>query len=80
MVGSDVYTAVWKKLIYEIYHVYGSGKLFVFPILGVTAFSVKAFSYFFLTNHDVLNRMKKMYLIIMLLCVESGLKIMTLRP
>ena len=39
MVVSDVYTARWKKkLIYEIYHVYGSGKRSVFPILGVAAF------------------------------------------
>jgi hypothetical protein len=50
MVVSDVYTAVWKKLIYEIYHVYGSGKRSVLRILGVTAFSGNAFSYSFWQN------------------------------
>jgi hypothetical protein len=39
-----------EKLIYGIYHVDGSGKCSVFPILGISAFSGKAFSYSFWQN------------------------------
>jgi len=39
-----------KKLIYKIYHLYGSGKRSVFPVLGVTAFSGEAFCYVFRQN------------------------------